>query len=164
MVQKINGGQPTVLQLCQMHEETIKNLVAQMGDLKTSVLLLEQDAKTRQTQLTQVIAKLDAAADKFQILLLTATESTGRQTAQLDAIHKTLEDFQKKQDGLDASITKWHDDQRLLVSESTFKAAVARIQKLENWRWRIVGGAAAVGAIIATLFDFVAQWVAARGK
>ena len=130
-------------------------------ELKTEIELVKKDIN----QLNQVIGKLDTTIDKLSEVALSINKMLAVQETKIayqdrqidknvEIIHERIE---KHRDEVTVEIEKSHrvimDEIRKLREDQALHHQLVseRLQKVEQWRWIVVGGAAVGGWAIANI-------------
>ena len=126
------------------NQHQIKRISLTDLDLKTKVALLEKDI----SQVTTFFEKLDSAIDKLcdvsasiKELLAVHDHKLSHQTEVNDEIYRLINDL-KTQNHLEHVQTK-----------TAILDLSARIDKLEKWKYTIVGGSIVIGFLLSFLFN-----------
>ena len=118
-------------------------------DNRTEIEILKRDMEL----LANLAGKFDTAIDRLTTVSNSIDKMLGihenrlmNQEKQAEVIHNRITDFKKELIDEIKQLRKENEEQHKIVSE--------RLERLEKWRWFVVGIAAAIGFILAQVKSF----------
>jgi ElaB/YqjD/DUF883 family membrane-anchored ribosome-binding protein len=118
-------------------------------DNRTEIEILKRDMEL----LVNLAGKFDTAIDRLTTVSNSIDKMLGihenrlmNQEKQAEVIHNRITDFKKELIDEIKQLRKENEEQHKIVSE--------RLERLEKWRWFVVGIAAAIGFILAQVKSF----------
>ena len=118
-------------------------------DNRTEIEILKRDMEL----LANLAGKFDTAIDRLTTVSNSIDKMLGihenrlmNQEKQAEVIHNRITDFKKELIDEIKQLRKENEEQHKMVSE--------RLERLEKWRWFVVGIAAAIGFILAQVKSF----------
>jgi septal ring factor EnvC (AmiA/AmiB activator) len=114
-----------------------------LNDVIIAVEVLQQESRQRNAETERLVTKMDKTIDQFQDLSLKMTEMLTKHDTSITSLDHRMNQHESENT---ATIKELREDQ---------KALQARVTKLEQWKWMILGGSAALGFIAQILLKFI---------